>query len=352
MYENQTFEFILERMLERVPDSLDKREGSIIYDALAPAAIELAQMYVELDININLIFADTSSGDYLDLAIAWSGVVRKPATQAQLRGLFYNAANALMDIPVNSRFAIDTITYKAAERLSLGEYRMVAEIPGAAANGLFGTLMPIDYINNLARAELTELLVPGTGLETDEALRQRYRDAVRRPATSGNKYHYIEWALQIPGVGGVRVFPLWNGPKTVKVVIVDAEKLPASAVLVQQVQDFIDPVPGRGEGQAPIGAVVTVASAIGFELDIHATVTLAAGYTLQGVTNTFRERLAAWRKSAAFEATYVSQAIIGALLLGTDGVLDYTELLLNGDSGNLALNDEQVPVIGAVELEV
>lgn len=352
MYENQSFETILERMLERVPDSLDKREGSVIYDALAPAAIELAQMYVELDININLIFADTSSGDYLDLAIAWSGVVRKPATQAQLRGLFYNAANALMDIPVNSRFAIDAITYKAAERLSLGEYRMVAETSGAAANGVFGTLMPIDYINNLARAELTELLVPGTGRETDEALRQRYRDAVRRPATSGNKYHYIEWALQIPGVGGVRVFPLWAGPKTVKVVIVDAEKLPASAVLVQQVQDFIDPVPGRGEGQAPIGAVVTVSAAVGFVLDIHATVTLAAGYTLQGVINTFRERLEDWRKSAAFDATYVSQAIIGALLLGTDGVLDYTELLLNGDSGNLALSDEQVPVIGAVELEV
>lgn len=352
MYEDQTFETILQRMLDRVPDSLDKREGSIIYDAMAPAAIELAQMYVELDININLIFADTSSGDYLDLAISWSGVVRKPATQAQLRGLFYNSANALMDIPINSRFAIDTITYMAVERLSLGEYRMVAETPGAAANGLLGTLMPIDYINNLARAELTELLVPGTGRETDDALRQRYRDAVRRPATSGNKYHYIEWALQIPGVGGVRVFPLWDGPKTVKVVIVDAEKLPASAVLVQQVQDYIDPNPGRGEGQAPIGAVVTVSAAAGFELDIHATVTLAAGYTLQGVINTFRERLEDWRKSATFDATYISQAIIGALLLGTDGVLDYSDLLLNGDSGNLALTDEQVPVIGSVELEV
>ncbi len=352
MYENQSFETILQRMLERVPDSLDKREGSIIYDALAPAAMELAQLYMELDVNINLIFADTASGGYLDRAIAWSGLVRKPATKAQLRGLFYNASNALLDIPMGSRFAIGDVIYRAASRLSPGEYRMEAETAGAAGNQIFGTLLPIDFINDLARAELTELLVPGTDRETDEELRLRYFEAIQRQATSGNKYHYIEWALQVPGVGGVRVFPLWNGPKTVKVVVVDALKLPATSVLVQQVQDFIDPDPGRGEGQAPIGAVVTVASAVGSVLNIDATVTLAAGYTLQGVTNALKERLEGWRKNAAFESTYISQAIIGALLLGTDGVLDYSELLLNGGSGNISLGDEEVPVIGAVKLEV
>ena len=41
MYEEVTYESILERMLEKVPDNMDKREGSIIYDALAPAAVEL-----------------------------------------------------------------------------------------------------------------------------------------------------------------------------------------------------------------------------------------------------------------------------------------------------------------------
>ena len=50
MYEEVTYEEILERMLERVPDDMDKREGSLIYDALAPAAIELQIMYIELDV--------------------------------------------------------------------------------------------------------------------------------------------------------------------------------------------------------------------------------------------------------------------------------------------------------------
>lgn len=52
MYEEVTYEEILERMLERVPDDMDKREGSLIYDALAPAAIELQIMYIELDLSL------------------------------------------------------------------------------------------------------------------------------------------------------------------------------------------------------------------------------------------------------------------------------------------------------------
>ena len=38
MYEKMTYESILQKMLNMVSDDVDKREGSIIYDALAPAA--------------------------------------------------------------------------------------------------------------------------------------------------------------------------------------------------------------------------------------------------------------------------------------------------------------------------
>ena len=52
MYESLTFEVLLKRMLDRVSNSLDKREGSIIYDAAAPAANELQNAYINLDIMI------------------------------------------------------------------------------------------------------------------------------------------------------------------------------------------------------------------------------------------------------------------------------------------------------------
>ena len=65
MYEDIIYEDILERMLDHVPDDMDKREGSVIYDALAPAAIELQLMYLELDVILKETFADTASREFL-----------------------------------------------------------------------------------------------------------------------------------------------------------------------------------------------------------------------------------------------------------------------------------------------
>lgn len=162
----------------------------------------------------------------------------------------------------------------------------------------------------------------------------------------------MEWAQQIQGVGGARVFPLWAGPKTVKVVIVNAEHQPASPLLVSQVQQFIDPAPGLGEGQAPVGAVVTVESATGKVVDVSAKVTLAAGYALQPVIQAFTALLEKYRKEKAFAATYISQSVIGALLLNTEGVLDYSGLKLNGGTANIPLLETEVPLFGNVVLEV
>ncbi len=41
MYEDITYEMLLQRMLARVPAKMDKREGSVIWDTHSPAAIEL-----------------------------------------------------------------------------------------------------------------------------------------------------------------------------------------------------------------------------------------------------------------------------------------------------------------------
>ena len=43
LYENMTFENIMDRCLSRVAASIDKREGSVVYDAIAPAAAELGR---------------------------------------------------------------------------------------------------------------------------------------------------------------------------------------------------------------------------------------------------------------------------------------------------------------------
>ena len=54
-----TYDYLLNQALSRVPDTIDKREGSIIYDALAPACYELAGFYLELDAAYENVFIDS-----------------------------------------------------------------------------------------------------------------------------------------------------------------------------------------------------------------------------------------------------------------------------------------------------
>jgi len=345
MYELQTYEAILQRMLDRVPNDIDKRPGSVIYDALAPAAAELAQMYVELDINLRLAFGETSSGVYLDLQASDMGVTRKPATAAKRKGLFWDANNQPFDVPVGSRYSCEQVNFVVRSRLAAGEFELECETAGEIGNTVFGSLLPIDYIVGLARAELTDVIVPGEDVESDESLRARYLQKVREPGTSGNVADYKRWATEVIGVGTAKVMPLWNGPGTVKVIITDSDRRPASPSLVDAVAAHIEEV-------RPIGSAVTVVSATGKPIDVTATVTLATGYTLQQVQDAFVQQLEAYLRETAFELTYVSYARIGTLLLGTPGVVDYTNLLVNGGVSNIPLQDDEVPVLGTVTLGV
>lgn len=241
MYEHMTYEAILQRMLDRVPNDVDKREGSVIYDALAPAAAELAQMYAELDININLFFGDTSSGEFLERRAADFGITRNPATKAKRKGIFYDGANALFDVPIGSRFSIGGLNFITISKIAVGQFELECETPGIVGNQQFGAMVPIEYIPGLARAELADVLVAGLDKETDKSLRERYLQRVRNPSSSGNRADYIRWASEVPGVGGVSVVPVKYGPGTVSVALIGLDKKPASRSLVDQVQDYIAP---------------------------------------------------------------------------------------------------------------
>ena len=49
MFEEKTYEKIIQDKLNRVPSDVDKREGSVVYDAMAPNAMETKEMYLELE---------------------------------------------------------------------------------------------------------------------------------------------------------------------------------------------------------------------------------------------------------------------------------------------------------------
>jgi len=395
MYEEITYEKIRERMLGRVSDKFDKREGSLIYDTHAPSALEFLGLYIELERIIKESYGDTASRDYLVLRCKERGIVPYEATAAVLKGKFSpNTVKVL-----GKRFSIGDRNYLVTEKITAGEYRVQCETVGITGNQWLGSMIPIEYIEGLETAELTEVLIPGKDEEETEALRERYFASFDRKAFGGNRQDYLEKTNELPGVGSTKVTRVWNGDispsslipsetvttwyqniqrtltgevaawltalytaaaqkklttgGTVLLTILNSDFSPASDTLVQAVQEAIDPEQNAGEGYglAPIGHVVTVKSAEGVAVQVKATLTFETGYTWAILQSSLEDVIAsyllelrrAWAESSSL-IVRVSQ--IESRILGITGILDIKGTTLNGVTDNLLLGEYQVPVYG------
>jgi uncharacterized phage protein gp47/JayE len=350
-YEDITYEVILQRMLDRVPSNMDKREGSIIYDALAPAAVELQLMYIELDTILNETFADTATRDYLVKRAAERGITPDEATYAVLKGIFTPTS---LEIPIGSRFSCNELNYKVISKIADGEYQLECETLGVDGNANFGDLIPIDYIQGLETAELTDLLIPGENEEDVESLRTRYFDSFDTKPYGGNKKDYIQKTNAIAGVGSTKVTPVWNGGGTVLLTILNSEFKKASNALIQTVQNEIDPNQnGDGAGIAPIGHVVTVRTADEVTVNVKATFTFDDGYNFNSlkteIQNAIESYLLEIRKDWANQTNSVVRiSQIETKILQIQGILDIANTKINNSSSNLTLTEYQIPMIGGV----
>ncbi len=348
MYEDITFESILVRMLSRIPSDMDKREGSLIYDALAPCAVELQLMYIELDNILKETFADTASREYLVLRASERGISPNSATKAILKGEFD------VEVGIGKRFRCEGLVYVVLSHIEGDSYMLQCETAGQVGNRNFGNLKPIDYIDGLGTAKLTELLVPAEDEEETESLRTRYFNSFEKKAFGGNITDYLEKTNNIDGVGDTKVTPAWSGGGTVKLTVLDSTFKKASDVLVDLVQETIDPTKdGQGLGVAPIGHIVTVDTVNEVLVFIQSNITFDTGYSFEtmesainaAVEGYFEEERKKWGSQGYL---IVRIAYIEAKILGLVGVLDIGNTRLNGLSENLVLGAFDIPVLGGV----
>lgn len=355
MYEDMTFELLINRMLDNVPNDMDKREGSIIYDALAPAALELATMYIELDVILTETYAISSSRNFLILRAIERGLSPYPPSQAVLKGIFN------MPIDENSRFYCGELVYYSSDHLSVEvidnltyySHKMICESTGSIGNKNFGDLIPINYIQGLTYAKQTELLIPGDDDEDTETFRERYLASFDPRAYGGNKADYKEKTNAIAGVGATKVTPVWNGGGTVLLTILDSEYNPATDVLIDTVQELIDPTKDHtGVGIAPIGHVVTVRTADIIDIDITLNIIFEINYTFENqqyyINNIINEYIAELRKDWVNNDNITVRTVhIEARLLDIAGIIDIHDTLINGKSENLVLTKYQIPVFNS-----
>ena len=247
----------------------------------------------------------------------------------------------------------DGLQFKALETKEItesGTIKAECLTAGTLGNVPVGQITEfVTYKGNFTAVTNTEAFSGGYAEETKEELWQRYIDDVANPVTSGNNAHYRKWALEVAGVGKVKIKPLWNGDNTVKVIIIGNDGLTASNSLVSAVQNYIDPYEiqsdgtkkgwGCGNGTAPIGAYCTVASATAKNLIIAVKITFANGIDKDTVKAEVAQNIKNYLKEIAFEQDYVSVAKIGNAIIDTDGVLDYSDLTVNEGTSNISVSD-------------
>lgn len=355
MYENITFESIMERALAKVPSTMDKREGSVIWDAIAPAAVELQNLYIQLDVILKETFADTASLFYLKKRAAERGIYQVMATYAILQGEFTPTS---LEIPIGTRFSCDKLNYVVTEKIEDGVYQMKCETAGTEGNRHLGILIPIDYVDGMKTANMTELLIPAEDDEDVETFRERYLNSLDSKAFGGNIADYMEKVNAIQGVGGVKVTPIWNGGGTVKITFIDSTFHVPSTELVDEVKNTVDPYPyeGLGYGLAPIGHVVTVEGVEGVTVNIVTSITYREGwnwnsakpYILNAIDEYFVEISEQWEDA---DNLFVRISQIESRILNCEAVLDIEGTKLNGSSSNLSLESNQIPVRGTVNGE-
>jgi len=330
--------------LARISDGFDKTVGSFFYDTQKPLAIELSRIYKKINTILKNAFARTATGKWLDYKVAEQGLTRREATFSS--GTVIITGDVGAQIQQGDKVMADRLTFTVTRTQTLtngqAEVSVVCDTPGLVGNVPVGAIntFPVT-LSGLISVTNPAAMTGGYDEESDDSLRQRYFEKVSAPATSGNKHHYRLWAKEVPGVGDARVVPLWNGPGTVKVIIVNALKLAAEPGLVSTVAAHI-------EDNRPIGAEVTVISAAPVFINISIVINKRPGAV--DVQNEVETAITAFLREIAFVNEYVSIAHVGGRILACAGVRDFRELTVNGGTMNIPVGQNQVAVLGSVNI--
>lgn len=375
-----TYDYILTEALSKVPDNVDKREGSIIRDALSPCCYEAAKHILYLADIIEQTYIETANGLWLDGRVIEGGITRDPATYAKKLGVFKTQLDEPCQISIGQSFSTvgDTILNYTAVQVYVnedgdvvpGSYIMQCNTVGSMGNSYIGRIVPNDYIEKLASAEITTLLYPGEEEESDDSLRERFLANLMKTAFGGNIAQYRQWAKKIPGIGGVQVYPVWAGGGTVKLSIIDTDYNSCSSEFCQTILEKFDPENSGGEtglglGIAPIGHKVTVSTPLPRTINVSGKITLLPGYKLETLLPQIKLALEeyllslrqAWENSDD-ENNYSVIVYLGRInfaILNVKGVSSAYELQLNGTDTDIRLTEtsslQEIPVLGTVSLD-
>lgn len=360
LFTEETTDQVHERMLQRVTKPVDKREGSIVHDFTRYPSIEFEQLYIELDNVLAYGFARTSYGPFLEERAAEVGLYRKDAVKSRGNLIFTGPVGTF--IPqgtkvTNENESVVVLTDIDATITNAGVPVIVpasTEFPGNAVGAQSDTLTKIDGELGMSAALVSvyneDPFSDGHDIEDDDALKMRYKIRTDTIVAPGNEVYYRLLAVEVPGVYDARIYPRWRGRGTVRIVcLAPDKKAPAPSV--------IDAVTTNIHGSLLLGVDPTIEAAYEVPIDIEVNLTLK-DYTLpsealiEDARNHIEPLLVDYFANLAFNDLIVRYSRIGDRLLDAEPVLDYAGLRINGLTSNIALQSDQVAVLGRLTITI
>jgi len=353
MYEDRTQDVITEEMLEDFGANVRTDVGSLAFNAVVKTASELEDVYTDLETQEDNALPDTMDLVHLIRFAAERGTTYKYATNAIVKAVF------LQEMSIGDRLSCEDYIYTITEPVD-GEvltYLMECEEDGTGPNTITGQLEPVDYIDGYNGGQIVEVSVPGTDDEDEEVFRARVIGSYTSLAFGGNKADFRQYIDSLSGIGGCKVKRRDPNSEYINIYIIDSSFGAASSSLVAIVQDLVDPTQsqGEGDGKAAVNQKVIIQSAGSVTINVSATLTLDTGYDIEEIAPQVPEKIEAYlldmrKKWESNEQTedVVRIARVEAAILTIEGVLDVTDMLLNGAASNVGISWTNIPSLGTV----
>lgn len=352
---NEELSNIQADLLDEMPDTYSKIKGTWLWEMFKAFAIKIFELLGLLTDTASKLNVENLQGDELDAYVRqWTDLTRKKAQRASgcldVTGNGNIYAGTVVATESGIQFVVLEDTYINGTVSVPIEAVNAGDDGNVGANTVTVLVTSNAYVTSITNSIATE---GGTDEETDDALRARYYLRLQMPATSGNKSHYILWALECAGVGGAKASRDTDVNNKVNLYICGDGGEAVDDTIIENVQIYIDPNKnGDGSGVAPIGAICQVFGAVEKALIISGTVELDNTIESDDVLENIHIALTAYLSKINFNATEVSYAKLLNIALGCEGVNDITDFKVNDSYSNITCDETEIFYIGRFEMEV
>ena len=368
--QNHSMEEVHDLMKKVLPDDLDMSQGGHAYNLTIATALVIAEVceFVLPEV-INLIFPETSYGEFVDGHARTNGMSRRPASAAS--GKLTITGDHKTVIPAGSLFSTaavndePSVDYKTLEAATIPESGSVTVDVECTQAGIVGNttentiILVSSRITGITAVTNEEPLTGGTEEEDDAALIARIVEFNKSQGESyvGNTSDYKRWAMSVPGVGSATVISAQDTSGLVTIIITDSNGDPATEQLCTSVYNYIMKPDAPEERLAPTNANLKVTPPTTAKISIKATVKLADDTTLEAVKTAYAAQLALYLP-VALEDGEIKYSRGAAALAAVEGAKDYTDLQIGLKDGetvtygtsNISITSNQLPTIDADDL--